>query len=121
LTTEQGWAIRLAALVVGAVVLWLLNVWLDPVPVAAGPAFVLAGCLVFWKGWPGLGRTAITAGLGALTGVLLHASWHWRGQSPSPEEGFWVHLLWEGVLGFCAAMLALLPLWITSRGTQASR
>jgi hypothetical protein len=111
---RQTGVFRLAAFATGLAILWLLNAWFDPVPVAAGPAFLFAASLLLWKDWPGPRRPSLAAGIGAATGVLVHASWHWQGQSPAPAGGITVHLLWEGALGFAAAMVALLPFWLLS-------
>lgn len=88
--------------------LWLLNLLLDPVPVAAGPAFILgAVCLLF----PALDRkqhiTNLAALAGAFMGIYIHRGWHLSGQSPPPAEGLVRHVFYEGLIGFLVALLAL--------------
>lgn len=94
---------------VGAAIMWAFNELFDPVPVAAAPAFLLAGLLVLWRGWPGFIPLTLSAAVGAVAGVIIHANWHVSGYSPSPTEGLLVHLVWEGLQGYAAALLAMLP------------
>jgi hypothetical protein len=99
---------RILAIAAGGLVLWLLNLLLDPVPVAAGPAFVLgAACLLI----PALDARrwilTVAATAGAVAGALVHRGWHLSGQSPPPAEGLVPHVLTEGLVGLLAALLAL--------------
>ena len=100
---------RLGAILAGISVLWLLDLLMQPVPVAAGPAFLLAIALLLWKGGQNARIAFLVAGVGAVAGVFVHTTWHWTGQSPKPAGGLWAHLAWEGLLGYAAAVLALLP------------
>jgi len=89
--------------------MWAFNRVFDPLPVAALPTFLMAGLVILWRGWPGLVPVTLAGAAGAIAGVIIHANWHLSGHSPPPDEGLLAHLAGEGLLGYAAALLALLP------------
>jgi len=95
-------------LVVGGLVLFAINLEMDPVPVAAAPAFA-AGAIGFLIMRPKAHRLVINLAIvGALVGVYIHYGWHADGSSPPPPEGLFRHLVVEGFIGLFAALFALL-------------
>lgn len=67
----------------GGLVLWLLHLALDPVPVAAGPAYALGAACLLFPTFDRRGRVLNLAALiGAGAGVLVRRAWHLAGQSP---------------------------------------
>ncbi len=102
-------------LVAGGVTLFIINFLMDPVPVAAGPAFAL-GAVGFMIMRPKAQQLVINlAAVGALIGIYIHRGWHLNGQSPPPEEGLYQHLAVEGLMGLFAALASLLVAGILLR------
>lgn len=111
----------LVALIPGGLVLLAANIILNPVPVSAGPAFILgAAGFLFMSKQPQ--RWVINfAIVGAAAGLLLHRSWHTSGQSSPPEEGLVQHLAVEGLIGLFAALLALAVMGLLLRLMEERR
>jgi hypothetical protein len=95
------------ALLAGGLLLWLIDRALDPVPVSAGPAFVLGAAAMIGRQAPQARRVATLALIGALAGALVHWNWHASGASPEPAGSLFLHLAWEGLLGLASAAAAL--------------
>lgn len=106
-TKSAGLLMVVVGLMVGGFVLLIANFVLDPVPIAAGPAFGLGALgFLFMRANP----EKIVIGLattGAAIGVIIHRGWHLSGQSPAPEESLIQHLAIEGLIGLAAALVAL--------------
>lgn len=101
------WSWRILALLTGSAVLWASNALLDPVPVAAGPAFGL-GAAAMLRPRGGKLRTILGwTATGTLLGIAVHGYWHAEGSSPPPAGSLALHLLAEGAVGLAAALLAL--------------
>ena len=92
---------------VGGMVLFGIHLAMNPVPIAAGPAFVL-GMLGFLRIQVGTWTWVVYGALaGTAIGLYIHRGWHIEGSSPPPAEGLWPHLAMEGAMGLGAAAIAL--------------
>lgn len=97
----------LMGIIAGGLVLFAFNLYFNPVPIAAAPAFALGvlGFLRLGPGtWPWVGNLAA---VGALVGIFIHRGWHIEGSSPPPAEGLFSHLATEGLIGLAAALISL--------------
>ena len=86
--------LHLLSLAAGGLCLAVLDRVMNPVPVAALPAFVL-GAAAFFLSRPArvLANVSAAAAVGAIAGMLIHRQWHITGQSPPPAEGLLNHLV----------------------------
>jgi hypothetical protein len=104
-----------AGLLLGGVGLWLANQVIQPVPLTAGGAYA-AGAVILLARWFRTLRTgyvALAAFAGALPAIAVHRKWHLEGFSPDPGGGLWPHVLGEGLLGLCVALVCLgIAAWV---------
>lgn len=106
----------LAGILLGGAGLWGANQLMQPVPLAAGSAYAAGAVILLARGFRHLrtGYVALGALAGALPAVAIHRSWHLGGPSPEPETGLWPHVIGEGLLGLCIALLCLgLAAWFS--------
>lgn len=94
-------------ILVGIAVLWVANLMLDPVPLAAALAWAL-GLLAFWLRGSRSLRPA-SAGLvgGVALGTAVHLIVHVSGRSAPPSEGPFLHVLLDAAIGLAVGALAL--------------
>lgn len=101
--------------VAGGLTLFVINLVMNPVPVAALPAFILGALgFVFMSTALQVWVTNLAA-IGAVAGVFIHRGWHVEGSSPPPAEGLLTHLAVEGLIGLVAALLALAVMGLALR------
>jgi hypothetical protein len=59
------------------------------------------------------GYVALAALAGALPALAVHRKWHLEGHSADLGPGLWPHVLGEGLLGLCVALVCLgLAAWV---------
>ena len=99
----------LAGLLLGGAGLWLANQVMQPVPLTAGGAYAAGAVILFARGFKNLrtGSVALAALAGALPAIAVHRNWHLQGYSPDLANGLWPHVLGEGLLGLCVALVCL--------------
>ncbi len=94
--------------IVAALLLFLADTILQPVPIPAGAA-VLGGLLVMWlRSGPRCVWLAAALVIGGLLGTGVHLSIHLTGGSTLPEEGVPAHVAADGILGLTVGALVLL-------------
>jgi len=103
----EGIGSRLLELLIGVVILYFANRWLNPVPLAAVLAWFLALVLVWLRTSHRLRLASLGLVGGALLGAGLHTYVHLSGRSPEPVEGSLVHVLLDTAVGLIAGGLAL--------------
>ena len=86
----------------------ILDRIMQPVPVAALPAFVLGAVAYFLSRPARVMQNVLAASfVGAIAGIFIHRQWHLAGKSPQPAEGMLNHLALEGLIGLVAALICL--------------
>ena len=84
-------------------------------PLAAGSAYAAGAVILLARLFRNLrtGYVALGAFAGALPAISVHRNWHLQGSSPDLGHTLWPHVLGEGLLGLCVALVCLgLAAWI---------
>lgn len=105
----------LAGLLLGGAALWLANQVMQPVPLAAGSAYAAGAVILVARLFRTLrtGYVALGALAGAAPALAVHRKWHLEGSSPDLGSGLWPHVLGEGLLGLCVALVCLgIAAWV---------
>jgi len=102
-------------LIAGGLSLFVINLVMDPVPVAAGPAFVAGAVGFFFMRNDTTFLVVVMAAVGAAIGAAIHRNMHLSGSSPVPPEGLLQHVTLEGFTGYLAALGALLAMGLVMR------
>jgi hypothetical protein len=102
-------------IIAGGLALFVINLLMNPVPVAAGPAFVAGAIGYFFVRSNPVKLVLMLAAGGASIGVMIHRNMHLSGSSPLPPGGLLQHLATEGLFGYVAALAALLVMGLVMR------
>ncbi len=99
----------LAGVLLGAAGLWLAHQLMQPVPMCAGGAFAAGAVVLFARQFRSLktGYVALGALAGAAPSLWVHRSWHLNGASTPVDGSLAAHVLGEGLLGLCVALVCL--------------
>jgi hypothetical protein len=99
----------LAGVLLGAAGMWLAHLVMQPVPMSAGGAFAAGTVILFARHFRQLktGYVALGALAGAAPSLWVHRSWHLDGASTPLEGNLAAHVIGEGLLGLCVALVCL--------------
>ncbi|MGD2154369.1 MAG: hypothetical protein PVG79_13955 [Gemmatimonadales bacterium] len=116
---KRLWSIALSG-VIAALLLFLADSVLQPVPVPAGVA-VLGGLAAMWsRAEAGAGWVAVGAAIGALLGTGIHLYVHVTGGSTRPEEGVAAHVAVDGLRGLGVGAVVLVLVGLVARALRSS-
>ena len=104
-----------AGLLLGGAGLWLASLVRQPAPLSAGSAYTAGAVILFARRFRNLrtGYVALGALAGAMPAIWVHRRWHLTGSSPDLGNGLWPHVLGEGLLGLCVALVCLgIAAWV---------
>ena len=104
-----------AGLLLGGAGLWLASQVMQPAPLSAGSAYAAGAVILLARLFRNLrtGYVALGALAGALPAIWVHRGWHLTGSSPGLGNGLWPHVLGEGLLGLCVALVCLgIAAWV---------